>query len=71
MTLSKLKKGTKAKIKKILEEKDIKIKLTSLGLSIDTEITMLKNDFVGAVILAIGENRIILGRDLAKNIEIV
>ncbi|NGX44687.1 MAG: hypothetical protein K1060chlam3_00859 [Candidatus Anoxychlamydiales bacterium] len=71
MTLSKLRKGTKAKIIKILEEKDIKIKLTSLGLSINTEIVMLKNDFVGAIILAAGENRIILGRDLANNIEVV
>ncbi|KKM58849.1 hypothetical protein LCGC14_1548810, partial [marine sediment metagenome] len=57
--------------KKILEEKDIKIKLTSLGLSINTEIVMLKNDFVGAIILAAGENRIILGRDLANNIEVI
>jgi len=71
MTLSKLKKGSKATIKKIFEEKKMKIKLTSLGLCINTEIIMLKNDFVGAIILAAGENRIILGRDLANNIEVI
>ncbi len=71
MTLSKVSKGTKAKIKKILEDKNIKIKLISLGLGVDTEVVMLKNDFVGAIILAVGENRIILSRDLANNIEVV
>lgn len=71
MTLSKLKAGKKAKIKKILEDKDVKIKLSSLGLIVNTEITMIKNDFVGAIILARGENRIILGRDLANNIEVI
>ncbi|NGX62898.1 MAG: hypothetical protein KR126chlam6_00300 [Candidatus Anoxychlamydiales bacterium] len=71
MTLGKLRKGKKAKIKKILEEKDVKIKLTSLGLTINTEVQMVKNDFVGAIILAVSENRIIIGRDLANKIEII
>jgi len=71
MTLGKLQKGKKAKIKKILEDRDVKIKLTSLGLTINTEVKMVKNDFVGAIILAVSENRIILGRDLANKIEII
>ena len=32
---------------------------------------MVKNDFVGAIILAVSENRIIIGRDLANKIEII
>jgi Fe2+ transport system protein FeoA len=70
MKLSNLKAGTRAKIHKILEEKEVKIKLMSLGLNLETEVIMIKNDFKGAVILAIDDNRIILGRDLANKIEI-
>jgi Fe2+ transport system protein FeoA len=70
MKLSSLKAGCRAKIKKILEDKEVKIKLSSLGVLEDMEIDIVKNDFKGAVILAIRGNRIIVGRDLAENIEI-
>jgi ferrous iron transport protein A len=70
MKLGNLKTGNKAKIKKILEKKEVLLKLISLGLNIGTEILMIKNDSAGAVILAIGNNRIILGRDLANKIEV-
>ena len=70
MNLSELKKDTKAKIKKILDKKGVQIKLSSLGISTNTEIMMIKNEFVGPVILAVGENRIMLGRGLADKIEI-
>jgi len=70
MKLSNLKTGTKAKIEKILENKDVQMKLTSLGISKDAEVMMIKNESSGAIILAIGENRIILGRDLASKIEV-
>lgn len=71
MKLSNLKTGSKAKIQKILDNKDVKIKLMSLGINIDTEVMMIKNDKKGAVILAICQNRIILGRDLADKIEVL
>ncbi len=70
MKLSNLKTGAKAKIQKILEKKEVKIKLMSLSLTLQTEVVMIKNDFKGPVILAIDQNRIILGRDLANKIEI-
>ena len=70
MKLSNLKAGIKAKIEKILEQKEIKMKLASLGLNIDTEIMMVKNDFNGAIIVAIEDNRIIIDRDLAKKIDV-
>ena len=70
MQLSNLKAGLRAKIEKILEKKEIKIKLASLGLGIDTIIMMVKNDFIGAIILAIKDNRIIIDRDLAKKIDV-
>lgn len=71
MKLSNLKTGVKGKIVKILDNKEVKIKLMSLGLNLETEVLMIKNDSKGAVILAIDQNRIILGRDLANKIEIV
>jgi len=70
MKLSKLKTGSKATIKKILDKKEVKIKLMSLGLNFETEVLMIKNDSKGAVIIAVGQNRIILGRELANKIEI-
>ena len=70
MQLSNLKAGLLAKIEKILEKKEMKIKLASLGLGIDTIIMMVKNDFIGAIILAIKDNRIIIDRDLAKKIDV-
>ena len=70
MKLSNLKTGSKAKIQKILANKDVKVKLTSLGINPNTEIMMIKNDQKGGVILAISQNRIILGRDLADKIEV-
>ncbi|NGX28836.1 MAG: hypothetical protein K940chlam1_01024 [Candidatus Anoxychlamydiales bacterium] len=70
MQLSNLKAGMRAKIEKILEKKEIKIKLASLGIGIDTIIMMVKNDFIGAIILAIKDNRIIIDRDLAKKIDV-
>ena len=71
MKLGNLKTGSKCKIKKIDEKKEVKIKLMSLGLNLETEVVMINNDNKGAVILAIDQNRIILGRDLANKIEIL
>lgn len=70
MTLSELKARYKAKIIKISHDKHTKIQLNSLGVRIDAEILMVKNDFKGSVILAIGSYRLVLGRDLAEKIEV-
>lgn len=71
MKLSNLRSGSKGKIQKIEEKKEIKIKLISLGLNLETEVVMIKNDNKGAVIVAVDQNRIILGRDLANKIEVL
>jgi len=68
MKLTQLKVGCRAKIIKILDIKDVRIKLCSLGIGINSEIIMIKNDFTGGVIVAVGTNRIVIGYDLADKI---
>ncbi|MFA6119014.1 MAG: FeoA family protein [Parachlamydiales bacterium] len=70
MNLSELKAKKRGKILKILDRKEVEIKLISIGICVDEEIMMIKNDFSGAVIVAIGDNRIVLGRDLSDKIQI-
>jgi Fe2+ transport system protein FeoA len=71
MKLGNLKTNDIAKIQIIEGGKEIKIKLMSLGLNIGTEVLMIKNDFKGPIIIAIDQNRIILGRELSNKIEIL
>lgn len=71
MKLGCLKSGSKAKIQKIEDVKEVKIKLMSIGLNIGTEILMIRNEFKGPIIVAVDQNRIVLGRDLSNKIEII
>ncbi|OGN64893.1 MAG: hypothetical protein A2888_03530 [Chlamydiae bacterium RIFCSPLOWO2_01_FULL_28_7] len=70
MYLNEIEQNTFGKIIKIYDEKSILIKLSSMGISKNTVFAMVKNNFKGAVILKIDNNKIILGRGLCKKIEV-
>ena len=70
MYLNEIEQNTFGKIIKIYDEKSILIKLSSMGISKNTVFEMVKNNFKGAVILKIDNNKIILGRGLCKKIEV-
>ena len=71
MLLCELEKKSKAKITKILKDKDIILKLSSMGIRVGAVIEMIKNDRNGPVILSVNKNKLILGRGFVGNIEII
>ncbi|MBN2480014.1 MAG: ferrous iron transport protein A [Parachlamydiales bacterium] len=70
MLLCELESNKSAKIIKILGERGVLKKLSSMGLIVGATVKMAKNDFTGPIILSINNTKVILGRGLSSKIEI-
>lgn len=58
------------KILSVKDGKDIKLKLTSMGIYPGVNFKVIKNDNYGPIILALNLERISIGRGLAEKIEV-
>jgi Fe2+ transport system protein FeoA len=70
MFLNSVQEGSFVIIKKIFLERALTSKLFSLGIFPGIKIQILKNDTVHALILIVGNARVVVERDLANKIEV-
>ncbi len=66
--LHKAKKGEKLIVKELEAGKNIQLRISSMGLKIGDLIEIVSSGFGGQVVIANGENRMVLGKDMAEKI---
>ena len=70
MFLDQTKENLSYNVISIVDGREIKLKLTSMGIYPNVTITIIKNDHFGPLIIAIKASRISLGRGLSKKIKV-
>ncbi len=68
--LHKAKPGEKLIVKEFEAGKNMQLRISSMGLRIGDLIEIVSNGFGGQVVIAIGENRLVLGRGMAEKIRV-
>ncbi len=70
MFLSEIKAVCDVTLTKVNGGKGIKSKLYAMGIFPGIEMKVIKNDFIGPVIIAINDNRYVLGSGMSSKIEV-
>ena len=70
MNLSRAEEKKTYRLINVKEGKEIKLKLTAMGLYPECIVKIIKNDKSGPIIIALKASRVSIGRGLAKKIEI-
>ncbi len=70
VSLHKAKQGEKLIVKEFEAGKNMQLRISSMGLKIGDLIEIVSNGFGGQVVIAIGENRLILGKGMAEKIRV-
>ena len=70
VSLHKAKQGEKLIVKEFEAGKNMQLRISSMGLKIGDLIEIVSNGFGGQVVIAIGENRLVLGKGMAEKIRV-
>ncbi|MBU0971360.1 MAG: FeoA domain-containing protein [Proteobacteria bacterium] len=66
--LHKAKPGEKLVVKELEAGKNMQLRISSMGLKINDRIEVVSNGFGGQVVIAVGENRLVIGTGMAQKI---
>jgi len=66
--LHKAKPGEKLIVKELEAGKNMQLRISSMGLKINDRIEVVSNGFGGQVVIAVGENRLVIGTGMAQKI---
>ena len=70
MVLANIKPGIKIKLLKVQTDLAVRSRLSAMGLVLGSAITVIRNDTLGPVIIALKGSRLILGKGLASKIKV-
>ncbi len=70
VSLNKAKQGEKLIVKEFEAGKNMQLRISSMGLKKKDLIEIVSNSFGGQVVIAIGENRMVLGKGMAEKIRV-